>query len=251
MIKKLDTSINDTFLASFPKSGTTWLLNIVFHLMGEGKDNKRVDDIVPWLDCDPYSVKPCGAKRYFKTHVPFSWLPYNENAKYIYVARNPKDVAVSFYYFLEHMQDQVIGYKKENTIEMSSFIDYFGQSRVLYGCWWEHVMSWYQASLTKANVLFITYEEMSKNIESVISQIAAFMNKSVSDDEISGIAEKCTFKSMKNDKKSSMAYCKNFWRKGKCGDHVNFFTEEQIKIFDSKCESLLPEDLMKRLRQPN
>ena len=246
-MKNLVTSEQDTFLASFPKSGTTWLLNIVFHLMGEDKDNQRVDDVIPWLDCDPYNVKDCDVRRYFKTHVQLSWLPYNDKAKYIYVARNPKDVAVSFFYFLENMQVQALGYKKENTIDMSSFIDYFWEGRVLYGCWWRHVMSWYQASLTNKNILFVTYEEMSQNIETVISQIATFMNQSVDDTKISSIAEKCSFKSMKNDKKSSMAYCKNFWRKGTCGDHVNFFTKEQIKNFDAKSESLLPTELMKRL----
>ena len=215
--------------------------------MGEDKDNQRVDDVVPWLDCDPYNVNACGTNRYFKTHVPFSWLPYNESAKYIYVARNPKDVAVSFFYFLEHMQDQVIGYKKENTIDMSSFIDYFGESKVLYGCWWEHVMSWYQASLNNQNILFVTYEEMSQNIESVISKIAAFLNENIVEEKLLSIAEKCTFKNMKNDKKSSMAYCKNFWRKGTCGDHVNFFNEEQIQHFDVKSKSMLPKELLKRL----
>lgn len=246
----METSEQDTFLASFPKSGTTWLLNIVYHLMGEDKDNQRVDDVMPWLDCDPYNVKDCGERRYFKTHVPFSWLPYNGESKYIYVARNPKDVAVSFFYFLENMQDQVIGYKKENKIDMSSFIDYFGKSKVLYGCWWEHVSSWYEASLSSENILFVTYEEMSQNIESVIQKIALFLGQNADEEKISSIAEKCTFRNMKNDKKSSMAYCKNFWRKGTCGDHLNFFNEEQIEHFDIKTQTLLPRKLIERLTLP-
>lgn len=216
--------------------------------MGEDGEGKRVDDVVPWLDCDPYSVKPCGERRYFKTHVPFTWLPYNEKAKYIYVARNPKDVAVSFYYFLENMQDQVIGYKKENKIEMASFIDYFAEGKVLYGCWWDHILSWYNASLESKNILFVTYEEMSADLEAEISRISSFLDQNLDEETIKGIAEKCTFNSMKNNKKSSMAYCKNFWRKGQCGDHVNHFSEEQITCSDAKSRSKLPEILIKRLK---
>lgn len=40
-------------------------------------------------------------KRFIKTHLPFSLMPpsvMNERAKIIYVARNPKDVIVSYYH---------------------------------------------------------------------------------------------------------------------------------------------------------
>lgn len=40
-------------------------------------------------------------QRFIKTHFPFSLLPpsiFNAGSKVIYVARNPKDVAVSFYH---------------------------------------------------------------------------------------------------------------------------------------------------------
>ena len=238
-------SQNDTFLASFPKSGTTWLLNIVYHLSGKGA--QTVDQLIPWLDCDPYSIEPCGSPRFFKTHVPFGWLPYDPSARYIYVARNPKDVAVSFYYFLENMQHQVAGYKKENEVDMASFIDFFEEERVLYGSWWDHVNSWYEASLKYPNVLFITYEELSRDLSASISTIARFLEKEVDEETLGRITEKCTFSSMKNDKQSSMAYCKNFWRKGVCGDHVNFFTEAQVQRFDERNKQKLPQKLMDRL----
>lgn len=247
MIKKMAVTENDVFLVSFPKSGTTWLLNIVFYIMGENKEGVRVDDVVPWLDCDPYNIKPPGEQRYFKSHVPFSWIPYNKDSKYIYVARNPKDVAVSFYYFLENMQDQVIGYKKENNILMSEFIDYFAEERVLYGSWWSHVLDWYNASLKYDNILFITYEDLSSDVVSVIKKIGQFLNKGTTDLMAETIAKSCDFKIMSKDTKSSMAYCKNFWRKGVCGDHVNHFTKDQIGKFDQKSLKCLPRDLLDRL----
>lgn len=46
-------------------------------------------------------LKEYQGKRIIKTHLPFSLLPPNlltSGCKVIYVARNPKDVAVSFYH---------------------------------------------------------------------------------------------------------------------------------------------------------
>ena len=39
LIKSMDVGPNDVFLASFPKSGTTWLLHIVYHIMHNGKSH--------------------------------------------------------------------------------------------------------------------------------------------------------------------------------------------------------------------
>ena len=239
----MEISSEDVFLASFPKSGTTWLLNIVFNVTGEDQKHDNVDDIIPWLDCDPFSIGPSGPKRYFKSHVPFSWLPHNEGPKYIYIARNPKDVAISFYYFLRNMQDQVIGYKKENEVDIPAFIDLFVEGNVLYGSWWDHVMSWYNASLVHENVLFITYEQLSGDAIGMTRKIGRFLGRELDDDKVGAITSKCSFNSMKKDDKSSMSYLKDFWRKGICGDYVNFFTDEQIRKFDEKTTGMIPDEL--------
>ena len=209
-----------------------------------------MDDLIPWLDCDPYThctdLTGEGKERFFKTHVPFSWLPFSPETKYIYVARNPKDVAVSFFYFLENTFRQV-GITKDYEVDMNSFIDLFGQGSMIYGDWWAHVNSWYDASLENSNVLFLTYEELSSDMAGVIKQIAEFMGKKLTEERVSDIALQCTFNKMKTSSKASMAYVNNFWRKGVVGDHVNHFSNKQIEDFDIKSQSCLPATLMNRL----
>jgi len=248
LIKNMEVGPNDVFLASFPKSGTTWLLHIVYHIMHHGTppEGAKVDESIPWIDCDPYSIPALGPQRLFKTHMPFDWLPFSKNTKYIYVARNAKDVAISFYYFIENMQRQVPGYRKENEIGIPQFIDLFHQGKVLYGSWWRHVESWYTAH-TNPNVLIVTYEELQADLAGKVREISSFLGVTLEDDIVSSIVDKCTFGSMRKDKKASMAYCTNFWRKGVCGDWVNHFSEEQGAKFDKKCEEELDEGLVKRL----
>lgn len=62
------------------------------------------------------------ARRFFKTHFPIKLLPRNAiatGAKIIYVARNPKDVAVSCYYL--HKMDPFLRFNGD----FESFVEYF------------------------------------------------------------------------------------------------------------------------------
>ena len=48
------------------------------------------------------TVKLLPSPRFIKTHLPVHIIPpdiFNKKSKIVYVARNPKDLAVSFYYF--------------------------------------------------------------------------------------------------------------------------------------------------------
>lgn len=71
-------------------------------------------------------------KRFIKTHLPFSLMPpsvMNERAKIIYVARNPKDVIVS-YYHLSRLY-RTTGYVND----FNQFWEYFENDLGEYGLW--------------------------------------------------------------------------------------------------------------------
>ena len=120
--------------------------------------------------------------------------------------------------------------------------------KVLYGSWWSHVMEWYDASLKHDNVLLLTYEELSSCLQLQIERIAKFLGKPLTVGEAEIIATKCKFQQMKADSSSSMGYVKNFMRKGVCGDHVNYFTKEQIARYNEKDEGILPKELLARMK---
>ncbi|KAI1305254.1 Sulfotransferase 1C3 [Halotydeus destructor] len=92
----------DVFVATYPKSGTTWTLQIISLIMHDGNiPNDDLDGNGMFLEAQG-PVKLAQLKRPFLigTHLPKHKLAWNSEAKYVVVARSPKDVLVSYYHHL-------------------------------------------------------------------------------------------------------------------------------------------------------
>lgn len=87
-------SPGDLFIVTYPKCGTTWVQNIVACIYRGGKP---FDSYIEFLAQTPF-LEMAGAeaattmKRQggIKTHLPFHLAPWSSEAKYIFIARNPK-----------------------------------------------------------------------------------------------------------------------------------------------------------------
>jgi len=104
-----------------------------------------------------------------KYHLPYNMTPISPEAKYIFVARNPKDCCVSFYHHTENLQPyKFVG---------GSFDDYFElfiEGKVDFEDYFDTTLSWYEHR-NDPNVLFITYEELKEDIVKNTLKIAEFM----------------------------------------------------------------------------
>jgi len=114
-ITNFQTRPDDVFVVSYPKSGTTWVQEIVWQIFHEGQvTSTYLRERVPFLERAHYpcaehpDINTLPSPRILKAHLPFNTIPKSANevnkCKYIYVARNPKDVAVSYYKFVTSLE---------------------------------------------------------------------------------------------------------------------------------------------------
>ena len=233
----------DVFIASFPKSGTTWTQQIVRLVYSRGlihDNDPSLHAIIPWLDDsedlpDLSVVDTLTSPRVFKSHNPYHLLPckLTESNRLIYVTRTAKDTAVSMYF-------HTFGFKMyEYDESIEHFIGEFMAGRVEYGPYWTHLSSWY-AQRKRSNILVLHYEDMQRDLAATVARVAHFLDQPLTNEEIERIAELSTFSSMKKDHRTSMQLWDEeqrkpgmpFMREGKAGDWANHFTPELAQVFD-------------------
>lgn len=240
----------DIIIVSYPKSGTTWMQELVTLISSRG--NPHLAQTVPnwsrapWLE-QYYFASVLEAStftpRLITTHLSQRLLSsalQGSKAKVIYVSRNPKDVAVSFYHF----------HKMANFLpdpgSFPNFLNKFLESKLSYGCWFDHVKGWTGQTTSMDNLLHVTYEEMSLDLRGAIEKVSSFLQCPLVDDELNNCVEHCSFNSMKDNKMVNYTLVPGeimdqkkgtFMRKGKIGDWKNMFTEEQNRYFEDVFKS--------------
>ena len=232
----------DIYIATYPKCGTTWAQHIVWLIQHDGEplpEGKSMTVEIPHLEeVGKEVVAALPTPRAIKTHLPFQMTPYHSEAKYIYVARNPFDCAVSMYHhtrgFIKHYEFA------EGTFD--EFFECFIAGEVDWGFYFDNLMSWYDHKEDR-NVLFLTYEDMKANTPRAVLEIAEFLGSeyvSKLKDEVilNKVLYHSSFEDMsKNQSRWSSKRPENmppFIRKGEVGDWQNYFSEDQARRLSEK-----------------
>ncbi|KAJ8417784.1 hypothetical protein AAFF_G00226270 [Aldrovandia affinis] len=239
----------DTLIVTYPKSGTTWMQEVLTLLFSRGDPtlSQTVPNWAraPWLEqyyC-PEVLKASQGPRIITTHLPYHMLApalQGSKVKVIYVARNPKDVAVSFYHF--HKLAKFL----PQPGSFGEFLDNFLDGTLYYGSWFDHVRGWTNQTRDNLNFFYITYEEMWQDLSGSLEKISAFLQCPLVAEKLNSIQKHCSFSNMKENAMVNytqipdeiMDHSKGcFMRKGIIGDWKTIFTEEQNLRFDQVFES--------------
>jgi hypothetical protein len=130
--------------------------------------------------------------RILKTHLPVQLLPdqvWTKKPKIIYVSRDVKDVAVSNYHFWYSLD-------VKRKVDMHEYFDTFMNGSVVYGPYRESVQN-YLNMPDYENIMFITYEGMSADLDGTILNVAKFLGKEISIENRLKLKEHLTFENMK------------------------------------------------------
>ena len=249
LLKGLELFPDDLWVVTYPKAGTTWMQQIVklIHSNGE-EDGRKSSEAVPWIEAvnnpDPkheynFDISSMKSPRAFKSHFTYDLMPCGVPSttpcKYIYVSRNPRDLAVSYYF-------HYLGFKYVESLEWSDFFSWFSSGSLVFGDYFKHTLSWWDHR-EDDNVLFLKYEDMKRDLRSSIRKISLFMGVELSSDIVNKIADESTFSKMKNNPGANYTGVDHrrapdavpFMRRGEVGDWKNFFTSEQIAECDALC----------------
>jgi hypothetical protein len=159
---------NDTFIASFPRSGNTWTRFLIANLVHpeEPVTFANIEKFIP--DSSALSnraLKRVPRPRFVKSHEYFD----PRFQKVIYLVRDPRDVAVSLYNFR----------RKYRHIEDTFPIDQYVAERFIKGdmdvSWGEHVGSWLGARRKHPEFLLLRYEDLQQDVFRELRRVADFL----------------------------------------------------------------------------
>ena len=217
------------WLASYPKSGNTWIRVILGALLADSKGDSGIDinslslndhagsrSIVESVAACPSSelcpdevdrLRPAGFRFlaqsrdglvFVKVHDRYRLLdpstplfPTEVSRQVIYIIRNPLDVAVSFAAHLGASIDDTISWMSGNFVMGGGHSHPGPQVRQQLGSWSDHVASWTSQHVVPVQV--VRYEDLSANVEVELAGLARLLGLPGSDVEVAAAAEAGNF----------------------------------------------------------
>lgn len=163
---------DDVFLVSYPRSGNTWTRFLLGNLISQ-KDPvtfSNLESRIPEIYFNPdRELRALPRPRMLKSHECFQ----PQYPHVIYIVRDPRDVAVSFYHH------NVKARNIPDHYPMTSFVPRFiaGEFDRKFGSWRDNVLSWLSVRGDSPNFMMLRYEEMKRNTAGSLLRVVEFLER--------------------------------------------------------------------------
>lgn len=222
---------NDIIIAGFPKSGNTWMQNLISGVL-YGIDSTLLPDRLT------QELVPEITKGYYKRILNFVCfkshdLPKPEYRKIIHLVRDGRDAMASYYHFRKGL-----GYNetyKQHIIE--------GQN--VYPCKWHLYNEKWIENPYNSDIITIRYEDLLKNPLIEMQRICKFIGVERQNELILRSIEGNSFKNMQKKEETFKKHSniwpddKKFFRKGKIGSYKEEIPKELVKYFENESHLIL------------
>jgi hypothetical protein len=234
---------NDAFIASYPRSGNTWLRFVLFDILVSGYTSgfDEVNHIIPEVGLQQPAIPLLpGEGRLIKTHEPF----HKQYRKAIYLVRDVRDVVLS-----EFAYQKALDWVSD---DFDAFLRAFLAGEVNpFTPWHEHVPGWLNSPLARTpNFLLIKFEDMRRDTEDVVAQVLDFLGivadrETIRDAIANNSVKKMQEKEQRQPQLASSAPKPNaseesrFIRSGSIGGWRNRLTSSQVELIESRTAEIL------------
>jgi hypothetical protein len=218
----------DVFLASYPRSGSTWLRFILQEILtGEPSRFENVNQRIAFIGRHGAApgLLPNGG-RLLQTHEAYR----KEYRRAVYLVRDPRDVALSEYAF-----QKARGWVNGN---FHTYLLSFLRGEVNgFGSWQDHVRSWLAAADASADsVRVYRYDELRHETLSSLTSMLEFLNVRVSSQKICDAIVSNSLQQMRKKEELSpqkVSKRDRFVRNGSVGGWRENLDDAQIELVNS------------------
>jgi hypothetical protein len=163
---------DDVFLVSYPRSGNTWTRFLLGNLISQNDPVtfSNIESRIPEIYFNPdRELRALPRPRMLKSHECFQ----PQYPRVIYIVRDPRDVAISFYHHNVKVRNIPDDYPMESFVPR--FIE--GEFDRKFGSWRENVLSWLSVRGESSNFMMLRYEEMKRDTAGALLQVVDFLER--------------------------------------------------------------------------
>jgi aryl sulfotransferase len=268
---------SDIVVATYPKSGTTWMQRILSLLIFRSDEPVALDRTFPWLEVNRRPIEVVVAdlegqqhRRSVKTHVPFDAVPRFEGVKYIHVARDGRDVCMSYHNHCTGFRSEALArmdaiglaepalrrpYPRVDADPAAHFHEWLTTGAVPgqedgtpYLSYFAYERTFWDARKEK-DLLFVHYDDLQADLPGEMRRVADFLDIGIDDEELDRMADSASFASMRKDAAVLIPeMAKNFEggalrlvNKGQSGRWRGVYDEADVALFETKLREAVPD----------
>lgn len=272
----------DIVISTPPKAGTTWTQRICALLIFQTPQlDKPLGTLSPWLDmltrplADVLSdLEQQTHRRFIKSHTPMDGLPLDERVTYVCVARDPRDVALSWDNHFANANFATIFGLRETAVGNDDIAEFIEQGpppraeteRERFWDWVHddappteklslkgvlHHLSSFWAARHRPNVVLLHYDDLKSDLEGQMRALAGRLGIEVPEESWPALVKAATFEEMRraaNDVAPGAAEKiwhdnTRFFNRGTSGQWRTLFGDGDHARYDARVREMVDPEL--------
>lgn len=272
---------DDIVISTPAKCGTTWTQTICALLVfGTHEFPKALDLISPWLD---QTLRPLDEvvgdleaqehRRFIKTHTPLDGLPFDERVSYICVARDPRDVGVSWDNHMNNIDFGAFLTLREKAVGLEDLAELMPDGipvppETLEERFWQwvdvpadaptfgleatlhHVKTFWEAR-DQPNIVMLHYGDLKADLSGQMRALASRLGIEVPEDRWDELVDAATFERMRaratevgpNNTESIWVDPLRFFNRGTSGQWRDLLDADGLRRYEARVQQLVGPDL--------